>query len=64
MQFPLLMFIWKRLVYLVIIDIYFFVHVRGSMRNQEFHKGVDGLKSLGTPDLECGLQKMINSFVP
>ena len=24
----------------------------GSMRNQEFHKGVDGLKSLGTPDLK------------
>ena len=22
------------------------------MRNQEFHKGVDGLKSLGTPELE------------
>ena len=22
------------------------------MRNQEFHKGVDGLKSLGTPALE------------
>ena len=23
------------------------------MRNQEFHEGVDGLKSLGTPDLDA-----------
>ena len=44
--------IWKRFIYLIIIKIYFFVHAWGSMRNQEFHKGVDGLKSLGTPDLD------------
>ena len=55
MQFPLLMYsIWKRLIYLVIANIYFFVRAWGSMRNQEFHKGVDGLKSLGTPDLREG----------
>ena len=46
--------IWKRLIYLVIINIYFFVHAWGSMRNQEFHKGVHALKSLGTPALEDG----------
>ena len=36
-------------MYLIIIKIYFFVHVWGSMRNQEFLEGVDGLKSLETP---------------
>ena len=27
------------------------------MRNQEFHKGVDGLKSLGTPGLKVNTRK-------
>ena len=30
------------------------------MRNQEFHKGVDGLKSLGTPDLNGTKQQYHN----
>ena len=30
------------------------------MRNQEFHEGVDGLKSLGTPDLKQNLHNLIN----
>ena len=29
------------------------------MRNQEFHKGVDGLKSLGTPELKLKLHQAI-----
>ena len=30
------------------------------MRNQEFHKGVDGLKSLGTPVLEPQQNVLLN----
>ena len=32
------------------------------MRNQEFHKGVDGLKSLGTPGLDEGKTKNKRTF--
>ena len=47
MQFPLTNVYGNGLS--IYINIYFFVHAWGSMGNQEFHKGVDGLKSLGTP---------------
>ena len=60
MQFPLLMYM-ERLIYLVIVNSYFFVLAWGSMRNQEFHKGVDGPKSLGTPDLE-GNRKVYRDY--